>query len=231
MPRHMPERDEEGRFVSDSDHRNRSGGYSRGRGGYDRDDDDRRYSRGRSRGRYDDDDYSRGRGHGGWFGDSEGHSEASELGWERRRREGDYGGRSRGRSSRYDDDDRRYSRSRYDDDRRYSRGRYDDDDYSRDRGQGGWFGDSEGHSEASELGWERRRREGDYGGRSRGRSSRYDDDDRRYSRSRYDDDDYSRDRGQGGWFGDSEGHSEASELGWERRRREGDYGGRSRGRR
>ena len=71
------ERDERGRFVSD-------------------DDDDRDYRRRsmpprgeegrfvRSRSRYgDDDDYRPGRrGHGGWFGDPEGHSEASRRGWD-----------------------------------------------------------------------------------------------------------------------------------------------------
>jgi hypothetical protein len=174
------DRDEYGRFVSDDDRREYS---SRRR--YDEDDDYRGYrgnerprdeegrfmseSGGRSRGGYesrsprydDDDDYrsSRGRERGGWYGDREGHSEASERGWEHR-------GSSRGgyssRSSRYDDDDNYRS----------SRG---------GRGQGGWYGDPEGHSEASERGWEHR-------GSSRGgyssRSSRYDEDedDRRSSR-------------------------------------------------
>ena len=122
MPRHssMPERDEYGRFVSDDDHRG-GGGRSRrydddrerdSRGRFTSDRDDDRYgSRGRSSGydddrryssrRYDDDDdrgYSRGRGQGGWFGDPEGHSEASRRGWDHRRDD--------------DDDDRRYSRGR-----------------------------------------------------------------------------------------------------------------------
>jgi len=43
----------------------------------------------------------RGRGHGGWFGDSQGHARAASEGWEERR-----GGGSRSRS-RYDDDDGR----------------------------------------------------------------------------------------------------------------------------
>jgi hypothetical protein len=43
-----------------------------------RSDDDRRSSG--SRGRDDDD-----RGHGGWFGNSRGHSQASRRGWENRR--------------------------------------------------------------------------------------------------------------------------------------------------
>ncbi|SEH68081.1 hypothetical protein [Paracoccus alkenifer] len=203
MPRNsnMPDRDEYGRFVSDDD-----------RGG-----------RGRSSGRYDND---RERDSRGRFVSDDDHR----------------GGRSRS-SSRDDDDDRRYSRGR-DDDRSYSRSsRRDDDDdrgYSRDRGQGGWFGDSRGHSEAARLGWEHRRDDDDDDyGRGRSRSSRRDDDDdRRYSRgrdddrgysrsssSRRDDDDdrgYSRDRGQGGWFGDSRGHSEAARLGWEHRRDDDD---------
>lgn len=205
--RNMPERDEQGRFVSDDESRN-GGGRVRSRASS-RYEDDRRYS---SRERDRDDDYFRGRDHGGWFGDPEGHSEASRRGWDERRDD-----RGASRSSRYDDDDRRYSaRSR-------------DDDYSRDRGQGGWFGDREGHSEASRRGWEHRRDDDD-NGRGRGRSySRYDEDERRYSaRSR--DDDYSRDRGQGGWFGDREGHSEASRRGWEHRRDDEDYDRRGRSR-
>lgn len=120
MPRDMPGRDEEGRFVSDRDHWNRSGGSSRGWGRDDDhryssrssryDDDDRRYSRSSRydddddrrysrRSRHDDDDrsYSRDRGQGGWFGDPEGHSEAAERGWERRRGDDDRGYSRRGR--------------------------------------------------------------------------------------------------------------------------------------
>ena len=60
------------------------------------DDDDRRYSRGRDQ------------GHGGWFGDPEGHAEAARRGWDERERYS-----SRGRSSgRYEDDNRRSSRNR-----------------------------------------------------------------------------------------------------------------------
>jgi hemerythrin superfamily protein len=158
---------------------------------------------------------------------------------------GDYRSRSsssRRSASRYDDDDdrdyRRSSASRYEDDddgrrgspggrqggwfgeseghsraarsrseSRYgSRGGYDDD-----RDRGGWFGDPEGHSEASRRGWESRG-----GGRSR-----YDDDDDRAYRSQA-----ARSRGGGGyqdeddrrgWYGDPEGHSEASRRGWESR--------------
>jgi hemerythrin superfamily protein len=224
------ERDERGRFASDDDdrdYRRRSSGRSR-----DDDDDDRRSmprrdEEGRftsSRSRYsdgDDDDRRGSRGHGGWYGDPEGHSEASRRGWEER-------GGSRARY-RDDDDDRRYSRSR-DEEGRFtsSRSRYaydDNDDRRGSRGHGGRFGDPEGHSEASRHGWE------EHGGsRSRYRD---DDDDRRYSssrsrdeegrftssRSRYRDDDDNRrgSRGHGGWFGDPEGHSEASRRGWEER--------------
>jgi hypothetical protein len=67
----MPERDEQGRFMTDDDRRGVR---------Y----EDRGY---RSRGRDDDDRDMRGRGRGGWFADPEGHSEASRRGWER----GDHG--------------------------------------------------------------------------------------------------------------------------------------------
>ena len=262
------ERDERGRFVSedddDRDYRRRSSSRSR------YDDDDRRRSmpardeEGRftsSRSRYDDDeddDYRRGRrGHGGWYGDSEGHSEASRRGWEERGgssgryrdddRRRDDEGRFISSRSRYEDDDRRRSMPARDDEGRFvrSRSRYDDDDddYRRGgRGHGGWYGDPEGHSEASRRGWdEREGSRGRYRDNDRRRSmparedegrftssrSRYDDDDRRYARSRdnegrftsshsrYDDDDDGRRSGRryGGWYGDPEGHSEAARRG------------------
>jgi hemerythrin superfamily protein len=231
------ERDDRGRFMSDDDRG--------GRGRYDRDDDRSYRSRGRddddgrgrgwsgdseghseaarrgwaerrgesrSFARSDDDDDRRG-GRGG-------SSERDERG--RFMSDDDRGYRSR---SDYDDDRRgsrgaserdRDDRGRFmsDDDRRYSsRGRDDDDrGRGRDRGQGGWFGDPEGHAEAARRGWDER---DDDRGRSSTRSSR--DDDRRYS-SRSRDDDDRRDRGQGGWFGDSRGHSEAARRGWEERR-------------
>jgi len=183
----------------------------RGSGGRGRDEDGRftsgsgngaRYS---SRNRDDDDD--RGRGHGGWFGDPEGHSEASHRGWEDR---GSSSRSSRGR----DDDDDRYRSSRRDEEGRFASrggGRSDDrDDDDRGRGQGqGWHGDPEGHSEASRRGWE------DRGSSSRSSRGRDDDDYRgggRSGRGRDDDD-----RGHGGWFGDPRGHSEASRRGWENR--------------
>ena len=175
-------RDDQGRFMSEDD---RYGGSSRSSGR----DDYRSSSRGE------------GRGQGGWFGDPEGHSEASRRGWEERG-----SSRSESRSSRYRDDD---------DDRGRSRSSRDDD-----RSQGGWFGDPEGHSEAARRGWEERSSSRSGNG-SRGRMSmRDDDDDRGRSRGGRDDD-----RGQGGWFGDPRGHSEAARRGWEER-----GGSRTRGR-
>jgi len=204
------DRDEQGRFTS------AGGGSYRSR----RDDDDDRYYGGGAG----------GRAHGGWFGNPEDHSRASEEGWQHR----GYGGGGYGRGRDYEDD--RYSpgggrgrghggwfgdpeghsRSSEEGWRHrggggYSRGRdYEDDRYSpgggRGRGHGGWFGDPEGHSRASEEGWQHH---GGGGGYSRGRD--YDDD--RYSSGS------GRGRGHGGWFGDPEGHSRASEEGWEHRRR------------
>jgi len=238
--RSMPARDDEGRFTSSrsryeyDDDRRRSmarddeGRFTSSRSRYD-DDDDPRSSRSRSR--YDDeDDDRRDRGGlGGWFGDPRSHSEAARRGWEERggsrsnyRDEDD----DRGRHMPARDDEGRFtsSRSRYDndDDRRSSRSRYgaEDDDRRGGRGHGGWYGDPEGHSEASRRGWEERE-----GSRTRYRDE--DDDRRRHmparddegrftsSRSRYDDDEGDR-RGSGrhgGWYGDPEGHSQAARRG------------------
>lgn len=182
-------RDEEGRFMSS------------GRGGGGRDDDERygRSGRGGGSQSYRDDDRGRDQGQGGWFGDSRGHSEASRRGWDNP---------DHGRSGWFGDSDGHSEASR--------RG-WDNPDH----GRSGWFGDSDGHSEASRRGWDDRggSRSGSSGG---GRGGR-DDDDRGSSRSgrsssRDDDDDRGRDQGQGGWFGDSRGHSEASRRGWESRR-------------
>lgn len=126
------DRDEQGRFTSDDDRGRSRGGRDDDRGGY------------RSRGGRDDDDDRGGRGgggggdrgQGGWFGDSEGHSDAARKGWEDR----DSGYRSRGGR---DDDDRG--------------GRGRSSGGGRGRSQGGWFGDSEGHAEAARRGWEDRR--------------------------------------------------------------------------
>ena len=189
------ERDDQGGFMSDDDGQ-RGGHSSSSRGGYS------------SRSRDDDDDDRRGgnryggrSGEGrGWYGDSEGHSEAAERGWEGRsssRSGGGYSSRSR------DDDDRDYGRSG-------SRS-----DGGRSREGRGWYGDSEGHSEAAERGWEGR-------SSSRGSSSsrsRDDDDDRggRGSSSRGGSSRGGRDEGHGGWFGDSRGHAEAARRGWQHR--------------
>ena len=183
-----PERDEYGRFMSE--------GGSRSRGRYD--DEDERYSR-RSMGRDRDDEgrfsrsgSSEGRGHGGWYGNSEGHSEASHRGWQNP---------SHGESGWYGDSEGHSQASR----RGWDNPRH---------GESGWYGDSEGHSEASRRGWEHGH-EGNY----RSRSSRYDETPSR-SRSRYEDDHERGNggRGHGGWSGDPEGHSEASRRGWQNRR-------------
>ena len=174
-------RDERGRFTDeDDDDRGRSSS-SRRRD----DDDDRSY---RSRGREN--------GGSGWYGDSRGHAEAAHRGWETRRSEGRYqdededyrSGYGRGSRSRYEEDDRRgYCQGGGQGGGQYrsgsSSGGRMSEGSDRDRGQGGWFGDSEGHSEASRRGWDERRSSGRY---------EDDDDDRRRrmrSSSRDDDDD------------------------------------------
>jgi hypothetical protein len=231
-PSNERERDERGRFISDDDDDRRSSRRSRSRD--DDDDDDRGgRSRSRSRDDDDDDD-RRGRGRGGWFGDSEGHSRAARERFDDDDRGGrGGGGRGRSRSRDDDDDDRdgrghgrggwfgdseghsRAARERFDDDddrggrggggRGRSRSRDDDDDRDgRSHGRGGWFGDSQGHSEASRRGWERSDHEGSgwYGDR-RGHSeaSR-----RGWERS---------DHEGSGWYGDSEGHAQAARRRWE----------------
>lgn len=225
-------RDEYGRFMSDDDRGGRGGRSGGGR--YADDDDDRRGGDGRARsaqarerdeygrfmsdddrggrggrgggGRYADDDDDRrgggGRRTGGWFGDPEGHSRASREGWRTSDHEG---------SGWYGDREGHSEASR--------RGwRNSDHEGS------GWYGDPEGHSEASRRGWDSR----DDRGRSDGRYGRDEDDDRggrSRSEARYRDD-YDDDRGRGrsgrgsrgGWFGDSEGHSQAARRGWDDRR-------------
>lgn len=240
MPRYSsntPDRDEQGRFVSDDD-RGGSRGGGRGRsGGPERDEEGRFMSSGsNSRDRYDDDDRNRGRSsrgreddddrryssrhrddddrrHGGWFGDSEGHAEASRRGWQRSDR-GDSGwyGDSEGHS---EASRRGWQRSDHGD----NGWRGDPEGHSEasrrgwqrsDRGESGWYGDAEGHSEAARRGWEggqrsqrrdegeddRGRRRDDDNGRYESRRGREDDDRRSYSRGREDEDDrrYSRGR-------------------------------------
>jgi hypothetical protein len=85
--RNNVERDEEGRFMSygrdyddgrNYDDRSTHSGSSRGRNDVERDEEGRFMGQGRGR--------SSGHngsspGHGGWFGDSQGHSEAARQGW------------------------------------------------------------------------------------------------------------------------------------------------------
>jgi hypothetical protein len=157
MPRYgnVPDRDEQGRFMSDDEQR-----YSRG--GSERDEYGRFMSEGgsrRSMGRERDDE--------GRFRSDNGPSRGRFQGDEQH-----YGPRSLGSMGRDRDNEGRFmseggsrSRGRYDEDDRYSR-RSMDRDYDEDeryrsrgsgegRGRGGWFGDSEGHAEASRRGWQR----------------------------------------------------------------------------
>jgi len=202
---------------------------------------DRYQSAGRYRSQYQDEE---GSGSGrGWHGDPEGHSRASEEGWEHRG--GGRGGYS-SRSEREDYDDRGSSgrghggwfgdpegHSRASEEGWEHRGggrggyssRSDREDYddrgSSGRGHGGWFGDPEGHSRASEEGWQHR------GGGRGGYSSRSDREDYNDDRQSY----RSSGSGEGrGWHGDPEGHSRAAEEGWEHRggSRGGGNGGRGR---
>lgn len=203
------DRDERGRFMSDDDDDRR---YSRSRSSSRYEDDDDRGSRGRSSSRYDDEDGRGGRGRGGsgWYGDSEGHSQAA---------------RSRGGSSRSGED--------YDDDRGGDRGRGrgwfgDSEGHSAAARQRGQDDDRSGGRSSSRSGSRYDDDDDRSGGRSSSRSSsRYDDDDdrgggrgsRSRSSSRSDDDDErnsaGRNRGRSGWFGDSEGHAEAARQRWE----------------
>ena len=177
------ERDMERRYERERDDEGRFVSNERGYRGYSRDQDDD-YERGSSGGR--------GRG---WYGDSEGHSEAAQRGAEGRR--GSYGSHSGNREDYYDE---RSSGGGY-------RSRDDDDNgRSRGRGQGGWSGDPEGHSEASHRGWEER---GGYRGGYGSRGGRDYEDERSSGRSSG--------RGGRGWYGDPEGHSRAAEEGWEHR--------------
>ncbi len=204
------DRDEQGRFLPE-DERGGGRGYDRmSRGRYEDEDRDER----RARSRYDEDeryrgeDEARGRGRGGWFGDPEGHSEASRRGW-RSSHHGESGwygdpeGHSqasrRGWEEREDDERRgngdrgrfaegeRYRGARFSEDERYRGGRFSEDERHggyergyemRGRGHGGWYGDPERHSQASRRVWEER--ESEFRPRER------DDDERDRRRSRYD---------------------------------------------
>ena len=158
----------------------------------------------------------------------------------------DRGYRSRGRD--YDDDRDYRSRGRYyrdyDDNRsrgaqrggeiRSERARSGSNDrrgYAEDVGQGGWFGDREGHSAASRRGWDNPDHgpSGWFGDReehSRASQRGWDDPDHRPSGWFGDREGHSEasrrgwdnpDHGRSGWYGDPEGHSEASRRGWEER--------------
>jgi hypothetical protein len=149
------ERNEQGRFLPEDD---RGRGYGREyRGRYQDEDRDER----RARSRDDEDeryrsreDYAGGRGDGGWFGDPEGHREASRRGWQSERY---------GESGWYGDPQGHSDASR----RGWPGGRH---------GESGWYGDADGHSQASRRGWDER--EGGYrrgnGGEYRSRGQ-YDD--------------------------------------------------------
>ena len=229
------DRDERGRFTDDND--NGRGGYQ-GRGG-DRDRDDR--------GRFASDDnrvgssYGGGRGQSGegrgWYGDSQGHSQAAREGWEERGSSRSGQGRYQDQGHYQDDDDRRYSHSQGNDRDRDDRGRFTSDDdrgghgYGSGRNQGGQnrggYGESQGYSQSSRGGREDSSHEGrgwygDPQGHSRaahegwedrghgGRQSGRDHDNDRSSRS-------GGGQGHGGWFGDPQGHSQASRDGWRNR--------------
>ncbi|MGE3475322.1 MAG: hemerythrin domain-containing protein [Rhodospirillaceae bacterium] len=135
--RQMRDRDDQGRFMSDDDDYRSS----RGRHMMERDDqgrftsDDGYRSSRSSRASYDDDGGSY-RGHRGWY-DSEGHSRAAHQ-------------RQQAQAGDYDDgDDHGMRRGRSQSSRsQSSRGRHE--------GHGGWFGDSEGHSQAARRGWSHR---------------------------------------------------------------------------
>jgi hemerythrin superfamily protein len=118
-----PERDEHGRFVSDDEGRDRACS----RGG----DDERRSARS-------------GR-HSGWFGDPDGHAEASRRRWDEREGE-----------RRSDRDEEAHRGSSHGGDRRFEH-RSREDELDERHGHSGWYGDREGHAEASRRGWEHRR--------------------------------------------------------------------------
>jgi hypothetical protein len=164
-----PERDDQGRFLSEGASRSRSrfqgddehyGPRSLGSMGRDRDDEGRFAPRGAP---YE------GRGQRGWYGEPEGRSEAMRGGGQGRPREYDEderyrsrgGGQGRGRSGWYGDPEGHSEASP----RGWQRSGH---------GESGWYGDPEGHSRAARRGWdESREGEGPYGSRSR-----YEDDNR-----------------------------------------------------
>ncbi|MBV8473550.1 MAG: hypothetical protein JO234_09060 [Hyphomicrobiales bacterium] len=187
------DRDEQGRFLPEDERGGR--GYERmSRGRYEDEDRDER----RARSRYEEDeryrgeDEGRGRGRGGWFGDPEGHSEASRRGW-RSSHHGESGwfgdpeGHSQASRRGWEEREDEYGRGNGNESR--SRGRFAEDD----RHRGGRFAEDE-----------RYRGGGRFGEDERGRGY----------------ESYGRGRGHGGWYGDPERHSEASRRGWEERESE-----------
>jgi ferritin-like metal-binding protein YciE len=210
------ERDDQGRFTSDYDRggrgQERSYDYNRGEGrGYDYDDrGGRNYGGGRDR-----DDQGRFISNGGQSG--YGYNERS--------------GRNNGGRSGYDYDDRaggnnggrdRDDQGRFPSNRGGYGGRDRDYEYNRGGEGRGWYGDPQGHSEAARRGWDERE-----GGRSRYEDDRGGNGGNRSDQGRYANGGESRDydnsrgggEGHGGWYGDSQGHSEAARRGWENRSR------------
>ncbi len=212
--RRMPERDEEGRFMSE-DESGRSGG-SRYRGHETPPRDEY--------GRFMSEDESRS-SHGGEY-----RGRGSYEGEGRYGRDEDYRGRGRHMPERDEqgrfmsEDEQRGSRSRYSRDENYSRSdrdregrsyasRYEEDRRGRhmpERDEQGRFM-SEDEQRGSQS---RSSREDDYPRRGRNYEESESRRDPRYSRS----DEDERSSGHGGWFGDPEGHSEASRRGWSHRR-------------
>lgn len=181
----MPDRDDHGRFMSESQSRHHRGER------YDYDDGSYRQSP--SRYDRDDRDYSV-RGHGGWYGDPEGHAMAAREGW-----------RQRG-------DGRGYSRDRND-----GRGRGYTPDYDRDYRSAGDYGRDDGMDRGSDMdrGYGARPSRDSRYGRYEGRNE-----DRGYSSHDYSPRGSSirGDASHGGWYGDPEGHAEAARRGWDHRR-------------
>ena len=225
MPQYGPERDEHGRFMSREDegrqgrrgsqgssHSGSHGGsHGGGYGRMEEDDRGRGYESQRGRSHDDDDDRRGGRsmrgggndqGQGGWFGDRQGHSQASRMGWDERRLEGsDHDSGWHGDPEGHSEASRRGWETR----------RREGTDHD-----SGWHGDPQGHSEASRRGWETRRREGTehesgWHGDPEGHSqaSRMGWDERR----REGRDHFSDDRGRGG-YGSSSGGGRGQEGGY-----------------
>jgi hemerythrin superfamily protein len=213
-------------------------GYSQGRG---RDDEfaggDRGYTGGGS-GYTGGDDYARGerggyqdeRSRGGGYGSGYGRGGTPGGGFSR----GNYGGggySGGGYSGGRNTDEDYYGQGRGGSRERDEQGRFVSDDDNGGSGRGGrgqgrgWFGDPEGHSRAAQRRGSLSGRYEDDDENNGGRGGRGGFDRERDEQGRFmssDDDDRGGrsgggGRGQGGWFGDSRGHSEASRRGWRNR--------------